>query len=110
MKDLILFFDWRFLHEICDESLREKYIQSITKLLIPEGIYLSVSFSGDSDFMGYGKLRTSPAGIEIYFSPLTDLKSLVGNYLQVLDSRIIIVPQKPDLKIKSNYILAMKRL
>jgi len=101
-------FDWRFLHEITDDSEREKYVHSISKLLKPKGIYLSVSFSGDSDFMGSGKIRKSPAGIEIYFSTIVGLKSLIGKYLHILNSKIITVPQKPNLKIKANYILAQK--
>ena len=101
-------FDWRFLHEITDENEREEYVQSISKLLKPKGVYLSVSFSGDSNFMGEGKLRKSPAGIEIYFSTLVGLESLIDKYLQILDSKIITVPQKPNLEIKANYILAQK--
>jgi|APSaa5957512576_1039674.scaffolds.fasta_scaffold18951_1 ubiquinone/menaquinone biosynthesis C-methylase UbiE len=101
-------FDWRFLHEITNESEREKYIHSISKLLKPKGRYLSVSFSGDSNFMGTGKLRKSPAGIEIYFSTLNNLKNLIEKDLQIKDSKIITVPQKPNLEIKANYILAQK--
>jgi cyclopropane fatty-acyl-phospholipid synthase-like methyltransferase len=100
--------DWRFLHEITEEDKREKYIHSVKKLLKPKGKYLSVSFSGDSDFMGTGTLRKSPAGIEIYFSTLNNLKKLIEKYLQILDSKIIMVPQKPNLSIKANYIFAQK--
>ncbi len=101
-------FDWRFLHEITNEAERSKYVHSISKLLKPKGVYLSISFNGDSDFMGTGKLRKSPAGIEIYFSALADLRKLVEEHLTVLDSKIITVPQKPNLNIKANYILAQK--
>ncbi len=99
-------FDWRFLHEITDETERDEYVHSIKRLLKPKGRYLSISFSGDSDFMGAGKIRKSPAGIEIYFSTLVGLRDLIGKYLQILDSKIITVSQKPNLNIKANYILA----
>jgi len=105
-KKFDLIFDWRFLHEITNETKRDEYIHSIAKLLKPKGTYLSISFSGDSDFMGIGEIRKSPAGIEIYFSTLIGLKNLIGKYLQILDSKIINVPQKPSLNIKANYILA----
>jgi 2-polyprenyl-3-methyl-5-hydroxy-6-metoxy-1,4-benzoquinol methylase len=45
-------FDWRFLHEITDENQRDMYIKIIDTLLTPNGKYLSVAFSGDTDFMG----------------------------------------------------------
>jgi len=102
-------FDWRFLHEITGEIERKKYVATISNLLKLKGKYLSVSFSGDSDFMGTGKLRKSPAGIEIYFSTLVDLQNLVNKYFEILDSKVIFVPQKPDLSIEANYILAQKK-
>ena len=58
--------------------------------------------------MGSGKLRKSPVGIDIYFSTLEESKDLIGKYLLILDSKIITVLQKPNLKIKANYILAQK--
>lgn len=101
-------FDWRFLHEITNENKRKSYLSEISKLLKPNGKYLSVSFTGDSDFMGKGKLRISPAGIKIYFAKLKDLEKKFNNYFNVLKAKHIIVPQKPNLKIKTNYILAEK--
>ena len=101
-------FDWRFLHEIIDENERDEYIRSVSKLLKPKGKYLSVAFSGNFNFMGSGKLRKSPVGIDIYFSTLEESKDLIGKYLLILDSKIITVLQKPNLKIKANYILAQK--
>jgi glyoxylase-like metal-dependent hydrolase (beta-lactamase superfamily II) len=77
-------------------------------LLNPRGKYLSVAFSGDTDFMGTGTLRTSPAGINIYFSPLKASESLVAKYLYLLESKHIIVPQKPNLEAQANYIFAEK--
>lgn len=101
-------FDWRFLHEITSEEKREKYLQTIFDLLKLKGKYLSVSFTGDSNFMGSGKLRVSPAGIKIYFAELKNLKNQFERYFSILESKHITVPQKPDLKIKANYILAQK--
>jgi ubiquinone/menaquinone biosynthesis C-methylase UbiE len=102
-------FDWRFLHEITDEKKRDKYLNDVSNLLKPNGKYLSTSFSGDSNFMGRGKLRTSPVGIKIYFAKLKNLILDFKNHFKVLEFKHIIVPQKPDLKIKANYILAQKK-
>ena len=102
-------FDWRFLHEIRNEQKRMNYLKSISHLLNPDGKYLSVSFTGDSEFMGNGKLRVSPAGIKIYFAKLNDLEKQFSKYFNILKSKHIFVPQKPNLKIKTNYILARKK-
>lgn len=98
-------FDWRFLHEIIDENTRERYLKDIQSLLKPHAKYLSVSFSGDSNFMGRGKLRISPVGIKIYFARLTDLENLFKKYFHILESKHIQVPQKPNLEVEANYIL-----
>ncbi len=102
-------FDWRFLHEITNEQKRSEYLSEVSRLLKNNGKYLSVSFTGDSDFMGNGKLRISPAGIKIYFAKLKDLEKQFSKFFNILDSKYIIVPQKPNLKIKANYILAEKK-
>ena len=101
-------FDWRFLHEIKNKNDRKKYIQFIHNALKEDGKYLTVSFSGDSNFMGTGNIRTSPAGIKIYFATLKETEELIKTKFKIIKSSHIIVPQKPKLKIKANYILAQK--
>ncbi|MCX6804281.1 MAG: class I SAM-dependent methyltransferase [Candidatus Diapherotrites archaeon] len=103
-------FDWRFLHEITNENDRIKYLEEISQHLKPNGMYLSVSFSGDSEFMGKRKLRVAPAGFEIYFSTLLNLENLFSKNFESIESKHILVPQKPNLKIKANYILCRPRL
>jgi hypothetical protein len=58
--------------------------------------------------MGTWTVRKSPAGIEIYFSTLKVLESLVTRHLHIIDSKHIIVPQKPNLQVQANYIFAEK--
>jgi 2-polyprenyl-3-methyl-5-hydroxy-6-metoxy-1,4-benzoquinol methylase len=101
-------FDWRFLHEITDENARERYLMEVSHLLKSHGKYFSVAFSGDSNFMGEGKLRISPVGIKIYFAKLTDTEVLFKKYFKILDSKHIMVPQKPNLSVKANYLLCEK--
>ncbi len=108
-KKFDFIFDWRFLHEITKKSERKKYLKIISTLLKKSGKYLSVAFSGDSDFMGTKKLRTSPAGIRIYFASLKESENLLKKYFRIIDSKWITVFQKPDLAIKANYLLAQKR-
>ncbi|MBM3233305.1 class I SAM-dependent methyltransferase [Candidatus Pacearchaeota archaeon] len=98
-------FDWRFLQEITDEDMRERFFISINRLLGPKGKYLSVEFSGDSDFMGNGKLRTSSVGIKIYFATLEESKRIFGKYFRIIEARHITLPQKPNMNILANYML-----
>ena len=107
-KKFDFIYDWRFFMSIIDERERNDYLKMIRKLLKHGGKYLSVDFSGDSDFMGKGKLRISPIGVKIYFARLKDSEGRFGKYFKILDSKWIKVPQKPNLKIKANYILAEK--
>ncbi|MBS3072052.1 class I SAM-dependent methyltransferase [Candidatus Pacearchaeota archaeon] len=102
-------FDWRFLHEITKENERDNYLRDISKLLNSKGRYLSVSFSGDSNFMGEGNIRISPVGLPIYFEKMKDLEQRIEKSFIVIEKKHIFVPQKPNLKIKANYIFARKK-
>lgn len=102
-------YDWRFLHEITDEQERARYIEAVHNLLKERRKYLSVAFSGDSDFMGTGEVRKSPVGIEIYFAKLAQFREFIKKRFNILDSKLITVPQKPNLQIESNYVLAEKK-
>ena len=101
-------FDWRMLHEITDEQDRVDYFKCINNLLTDKGKYISVAFSGDTEFMGSGTIRKSPVGIEIYFETLKSGLETLGNYFNVLENRHISVPQKPNLIISANYFLMEK--
>jgi hypothetical protein len=96
------------LLEIIDENARAQYLKEISHLLKSHGKYLSVAFSGDSNFMGEGKLKISPVGIKIYFSKLTDSEVLFNKYFKIIESKHILVPQKPNLSVKANYLLCEK--
>lgn len=109
-KKFDFIFDWRFLMQLTNEKDREKYLKTISQLLKPKGKYLSVSFSGDSNFMGKGKIRISPVGIKIYFEKLNASKKRFKKYFKILKAKWIYVPQKPNLRIKTNYLLVEKNL
>jgi adenine phosphoribosyltransferase len=103
-------FDWRFLHEITSELQRDRYLQTISGLLDENGKYLSVSFSGDSEFMGRGTIRVSPVGIKIYFSKLKNLEKRMKKHFRVISAKHIIVPQKPNLRVKANYVFCRPKI
>lgn len=107
-REFDFIFDWRFLHELTSESQRENYLKDVNSLLKKDGKYLSVSFSGDSNFMGTSKIRKSPVGIPLYFAKLKGLEKLIKKHFQLIKSKHIFVPQKPGLKIKANYVYAGK--
>jgi len=102
-------FDWRFLHEITDEKERREYVQNIARLLDKEGKYLSVAFSGEFDYWGTGKFRTSPTGIILYFATIDDMLRICSPNFNVVEKKIIRVPQKPDLQIPAYYVLLKKK-
>lgn len=83
-------------------------MKAVSSLLNEGGKYLTVAFSGDSSFMGKGKIRISPIGVPLYFEELNDSKRKLRNYFEIIEARHIYVPQKPNLKIKSNYLLVKK--
>ncbi len=101
-------FDWRFLMVPTNESDRDNYLKDVFNHVKKNGHYLSVAFSGDSEFMGKGKIRTSPIGARIYFEKLNDSIKRFKKYFKIIESKHIIVPQKPNMNIKANYILAKK--
>ena len=109
-------FDWRFFHEIIDESDRKDYVRNIAKLLVKGGKYLSVAFSGDSDYWGTGKLRKAPTEIELYFATLEDMEKLCEPYFQMIETELIHVKnkqikvtEKPNEEVPA-YFVFMKRL
>ena len=108
-KSFDFIFDWRFLHEITDEVHRKTYLRVISKLLKKDGLYLTVSFSGDSNFMGKGKLRKSPIGISLYFAPLKELEKRIQERFSIVESMHILVPERPNQLVLANYILSKSR-
>ncbi|MBL7160887.1 MAG: class I SAM-dependent methyltransferase [Candidatus Aenigmarchaeota archaeon] len=101
-------FDWRFLHEILDISKRKPYVENVHRLLVPGGKYLSVSFSGESDYWGSGKIRKAPTKIKLYFGKLQDLKQLFEQFFNIIEMKLIQVPEKPDMNIEANYFFMEK--
>lgn len=101
-------FDWRFLHEIIDEAERKRYVENVSRLLVPRGKYLSISFSGESDYWGVGKIREAPTGIKLYFGKLDDLKQLFKPFFRIIEMKLIKIPEKPNMSIEANYFFMEK--
>ncbi len=101
-------FDWRFLHEIVDENERKEYVRNVSRLLVPGGKYLSVSFTGESDYWGTGKIREAPTGIKLYFGKLEYMKKLFDPFFKILETRLIQIPEKPGMVVSANYFFMEK--
>ncbi len=61
-------YDWSLLHHVFPND-RKQYVETVHRLLVPGGKYLSVCFSEkDTGFGGTGRFRMTSIGTELYFS------------------------------------------
>jgi methyl halide transferase len=94
-------YDWELLHHIFPEQ-RTKYVENVSRLLSPDGRYLSVCFSEKSThFGGSGKYRETPLGTVLYFSSESELRDLFESYFQINELMTIQISGKfaPHLAI-----------
>jgi hypothetical protein len=92
-------YDWSLLHHVIPND-RKRYVETVHRLLIPGGKYLSVCFSErDASFEGTGRFRTTSIGTELYFSSEDELRDLFGPYFDVvaLDTVEVEGKQEPHL-------------
>lgn len=90
-------YDWELLHHIYPED-RNKYIDNVQKLLKPEGQYMSVCFSEESEqFGGVGKYRKTPIGTILYFSNEAELDSLFSRLFWVEEMKSIDIKGKKGI-------------
>lgn len=101
--------DWRFFHEVTDEKEREKYVNIVSSLLGDNGRYLSVAFSGQFKQWGTGKLRKSPTGITLFLPHGEELERLFGRKFEILEKKIIKVPQREIRGGVTSYFFFMQK-
>jgi SAM-dependent methyltransferase len=76
-------YDWALLHHVFPDQ-RDKYVETVHRLLVPGGKYLSVCFSDEDDaFGGTGKYRTTSLGTTLYFSSEEELRELFEPHFTV---------------------------
>ena len=76
-------YDWSVLHHVFPEN-RTQYVETVHRLLVPNGKYLSVCFSErDTGFGGKGKERRTPINTVLYFSSEDELRDLFELYFDV---------------------------
>jgi SAM-dependent methyltransferase len=101
-------YDWSLLHHVFPED-RKQYIETVHRLLVPGGKYLSVCFSEkDTGFGGPGQFRTTSIGTTLYFSSEDELRSLFEPYFQVTTLKTIQVEGKREPHLM-NYAFMEKR-
>lgn len=101
-------YDWELLHHIYPED-RNKYIENVQKLLKPDGLYMSVSFSEESEqFGGLAKYRKTPIGTVLYFSNEAELESLFSRLFWVEEMKTINIKGKKGIH-KAIYALMRRK-
>jgi SAM-dependent methyltransferase len=89
-------YDWSLLHHVFPND-REQYVETVHRLLVPGGKYLSVCFSErDTGFGGTGRFRTTSIGTELYFSSEDELRDLFGLYFEITMLKTIPVEGKRE--------------
>lgn len=84
-------YDWALLHHIFPDR-RKEYVETVHRLLVAEGKYLSVCFSDKDDaFGGTGKYRTTSLETTLYFSSEEELRELFESYFTVASLKTVVV-------------------
>jgi SAM-dependent methyltransferase len=87
-------YDWGLLHHIFPDS-RIRYLTNVSRILNPNGHYLSVFFSEDSpQFGGKGKYRKTPIDTELYFSSENEMKQLYESRFKIIELKTVDISGK----------------
>ncbi len=100
-------FDWELLHHIFPED-RPRYVENVSRILRPGGLYLSVSFHEDDPaFGGVGKYRRTPLDTLLYFSSVGELRDLFSPRFTIIEQKTMTIRGKfgPHL---ANYVFMKK--
>ena len=91
-----------------DNEKRKFYCDSVSRILNPDGRYLSVCFSEDDrQFGGSGKYRETPLGTTLYFSSEKELRDLFAPFFQIEELKTIETAGKSGHH-QSNYVFMTK--
>ena len=100
--------DWSLLHHVFPED-RKQYVETVHRLLVPGGKYLSVCFSEeDAGFDGTGKERRTPLGTVLYFSCEVELRDLFGPYFDITTLETVQVEGKQEPRLMNWAFMAKK--
>ena len=101
-------YDWSLLHHVFPEN-RRQYVETVHRLLVPGGKYLSVCFSEkDTGFGGMGKERRTPINTVLYFSSEDELRELFDRYFHVIALETIEVEGKREPHLM-NWVFMTKK-
>jgi len=101
-------YDWELLHHIFPEG-RKRYVENVSKILNPQGQYLSVCFNEkDPHFGGSGKYRETPLGTILYFSSEDELRKIFEPYFNIQELRTFEIRGKPVPHL-ANYVFMNRK-
>jgi cyclopropane fatty-acyl-phospholipid synthase-like methyltransferase len=107
--DFIL--EWMIMHHILPPE-RPRYLANVRALAGKGAGYLSVSFSAEDTTFGIppeGKWRKSPMGPTVYCSGLEELKDFFAPQFEIMESRVLGIPGRTDLRFRANYLWMRRR-
>jgi SAM-dependent methyltransferase len=89
-------YDWSLLHHVFPPE-RQGYVETVHRLLVPGGKYLSVCFSEqDAGFGGTGHERRTHLGTVLYFSSEDELRDLFDPLFDIETLKTIQVEGKRE--------------
>ena len=101
-------YDWSLLHHVFPEH-RKEYVETVHRLLIPGGKYLSVCFSEkDAGFGGTGKERRTPLGTVLHFSSEDELRGLFEPYFDITTLETVQVEGKREPHLMNHAFMEKK--
>lgn len=110
-KNYDLIFDWGIL-DLYGPSREEKqvYFKDVFNLLKSGGIFTFYCFNNKS--FGISKtgdrIRVTPKGRTIYFTPLEELITLLEKDFKILESKLIVIEKYGTLPLLGNWIVVRK--
>jgi SAM-dependent methyltransferase len=102
-------YDWSLLHHVFPLD-RKQYVETVCRLLVPGGKYLSVCFSEqDAGFGGTGRIRRTPLGTMLYFSSEDELRDLFDPLFEITSLQTVQVEGKREPHLM-NFAFMEKKL
>jgi cyclopropane fatty-acyl-phospholipid synthase-like methyltransferase len=102
-------FEWGLIHHLSPEQV-ELYIEKVSKVLIPGGLYMTNTFNIESEAYGQKgeKVRKTPLGTELYYYTQEEMRALFSKHFDVIEEEIVPLQGK-GISQPGNFFLLRKK-